>query len=91
MEVRAFLVHAQLDAGAGCMVAAGWLAPRREKRNAAISDIDIARAQLIHDLRRLGRETTMASRSSSIWSIRSMDCGACWRELLWRSRLSPTP
>jgi len=55
MEVREFLIYAQLDAGAlDAWVAAGWLAPRREKETLQFSDVDIARAQLIHDLKRLG-------------------------------------
>ena len=55
MEVREFLIYAQLDAGAlDAWVAAGWLAPRRENETLQFSDIDIARAQLIHDLKQLG-------------------------------------
>jgi chaperone modulatory protein CbpM len=55
MEVREFLIYAQLDAGAlDSWVAAGWLAPRRENETLQFSDIDIARALLVHDLRRLG-------------------------------------
>ena len=55
MEGREFLIYAQLDAGAlDAWVAAGWLAPRREKETLQFSDVDIARAQLIHDLKRLG-------------------------------------
>ena len=55
MEVHEFLIYARLDAGAlDAWVAAGWLAPRRENETLQFSDIDIARALLVHDLRRLG-------------------------------------
>jgi hypothetical protein len=46
MEVREFLIYAQLDAGAlDAWVAAGWLAPRRENATLQFSDIEAARRE----------------------------------------------
>lgn len=55
MEVREFLVQARLESAAlDAWLAAGWLDPRRERGTLQFSDIDLARAHLIHDLEQLG-------------------------------------
>jgi chaperone modulatory protein CbpM len=52
METREFLLHARLDAKVlDAWVEAGWLAPRRDAKASPFSEIDVARAQLIRDLR----------------------------------------
>jgi chaperone modulatory protein CbpM len=55
METDEFVAHARLDAEVlEAWVDAGWLLPRREGAKRDFSDVDLARAQLIHDLERLG-------------------------------------
>jgi chaperone modulatory protein CbpM len=55
VEVREFSVQARLDAEVlDAWVAAGWLVPRRDHETLQFSDVDIARAHLIHDLENLG-------------------------------------
>jgi chaperone modulatory protein CbpM len=55
MQTSEFLVHARLDATSlDAWVAAGWLAPRHDGAAGDFSELDVARAQLIHDLRRMG-------------------------------------
>ena len=50
MNTREFRLRAQLDeATLGAWIDAGWLLPGRT--DAGFSDVDLARAQLIHDLR----------------------------------------
>jgi chaperone modulatory protein CbpM len=52
MEAGTFLMHARLDAKAlEAWVEAGWLSPGGEGAARQFSDIDLARAQLIHDLK----------------------------------------
>lgn len=51
METREFLIEARVDdrvlAG---WIEAGWLLPVRHGRTSEFSDVDLARAQLIHEL-----------------------------------------
>jgi chaperone modulatory protein CbpM len=55
MQTSEFLVHARLDtASLETWVAAGWLAPPHDGATGDFSELDVARAQLIHDLRRMG-------------------------------------
>jgi chaperone modulatory protein CbpM len=55
MHTSEFLVHARLDAASlDAWVAAGWLALPRDGATDDFSELDVARAQLIHDLRRMG-------------------------------------
>ena len=55
MQASEFLVHARLDAHVlETWIEAGWLAPQREGQARDFSDVDLARAQLILDLRQLG-------------------------------------
>jgi chaperone modulatory protein CbpM len=52
METREFLVQAQLEPETlEAFIEAGWLLPRGELANCEFSDLDVARAQLIRDLR----------------------------------------
>ena len=52
METREFLVRARLEAHVvETWIEAGWLIPQQGGRGPRFSEIDIARAQLIHDLR----------------------------------------
>jgi chaperone modulatory protein CbpM len=52
METHEFLLHARLDAKVlDAWLEAGWLAPRRDAKASPFSEIDVARAQLIRDLR----------------------------------------
>jgi chaperone modulatory protein CbpM len=54
-EFREFLRHAHLDAAVvQTWVASGWLAPRPPGDDAGFSEVDLARAQLICDLQRMG-------------------------------------
>jgi chaperone modulatory protein CbpM len=55
METRDFIMQARLDAQVvETWVAAGWLLPRQEGAQRDFSDVDLSRAQLIHDLEGLG-------------------------------------
>src|SRR6267143_797713 len=55
METGEFLAHARLDAQVlETWIAAGWLVPGRRGETRDFSDIDVARARLILDLRNLG-------------------------------------
>jgi chaperone modulatory protein CbpM len=52
METREFLLHARLDSEAlDTWIEAGWLLPRRETEAQRFAEIDVARAQLIRELR----------------------------------------
>lgn len=52
LDTREFLLHARLDAESlDAWIAAGWLLPRREHGARRFAEIDVARAQLIHDLK----------------------------------------
>src|SRR5947209_2907433 len=52
METRDFLLRAQLDhAALEAWIDAGWLLPRRDADAVQFADVDLARAQFIHDLR----------------------------------------
>ena len=52
LDTREFLLHARLDAESlDAWIAAGWLLPRRERGARRFAEIDVARAQLIHDLK----------------------------------------
>jgi chaperone modulatory protein CbpM len=52
MENREFLVQAKLEPKTlEAFVDAGWLLPRGEPENCEFSDLDVARAQLIRDLK----------------------------------------
>jgi chaperone modulatory protein CbpM len=52
METDEFLQHARLNIEAlDAWIAAGWLMPRRESGANRFAEIDVARAQLIRDLR----------------------------------------
>lgn len=51
-EAREFIVHARLEADAlEAWIEAGWLAPRKDDSGSRFAEIDVARAQLIRDLR----------------------------------------
>ena len=55
METREFIIRARLDAQVlETWIEAGWLLPRRDGMERDFSDVDLARAQLIADLERLG-------------------------------------
>ncbi len=55
METREFIVQSRLDAQVlEAWVAAGWLLPRQDGATRDFSDVDLSRAQLIHDLEGLG-------------------------------------
>jgi chaperone modulatory protein CbpM len=55
METREFIVRSRLDAHAlEAWVEAGWLLPRQDGSKRDFSDVDLARAQLIRDLERIG-------------------------------------
>jgi chaperone modulatory protein CbpM len=55
MDSREFLLRTRLDAEAlEAFIAAGWLAPRERDAAREFVDIDVARAWLILDLRKLG-------------------------------------
>ena len=55
MHRHEFLLAARLEAHALEMwIEAGWLVPRKKSKAGPFSDIDVARAQLIHDLGKLG-------------------------------------
>jgi chaperone modulatory protein CbpM len=55
MERREFLLAAHLEAGTlEAWIEAGWLLPRDSGEAEPFSEIDLARAQLIRDLRELG-------------------------------------
>jgi chaperone modulatory protein CbpM len=56
MEASEFLLHTSLSAAVvETWIAAGWLAPVRRDGTPSFSEVDIARARLIHDLQqRLG-------------------------------------
>jgi chaperone modulatory protein CbpM len=52
METREFLVEARLEAEAlEAWIEAGWLIPDRDGGTRRFTDIDLARAQLIRDLK----------------------------------------
>jgi chaperone modulatory protein CbpM len=55
MEAREFILQSRLDAEVvEAWVEAGWLLPRQEGASRDFSEVDLARAQLIQDLGRLG-------------------------------------
>jgi chaperone modulatory protein CbpM len=55
METREFLRNARLEAKVlQTWVEAGWLLPDRDGDAQRFSDVDLARAQLIRDLKQLG-------------------------------------
>src|SRR3981081_708904 len=55
METREFVVQSRLDAQVlEAWVEAGWLLPRQDGDKRNFSEVDLARAQLIRDLERLG-------------------------------------
>jgi chaperone modulatory protein CbpM len=52
MDMSAFLLHARLDAEVlETWIGAGWVMPRRESEAPLFSEIDVARVQLIRELR----------------------------------------
>jgi chaperone modulatory protein CbpM len=52
MRTSEFLLAARLDSPVlAAWVEAGWLLPRQEEDTADFSDVDLARARLIHDLK----------------------------------------
>jgi chaperone modulatory protein CbpM len=52
MHMREFLIQARLDAQVvESWLEAGWLAPRCEGKTPDFSEMDLARARLIHELR----------------------------------------
>jgi chaperone modulatory protein CbpM len=52
LETREFLLHAQLTSDVvETWIEAGWLRPQRSDQGTAFSEIDLARAQLIRDLK----------------------------------------
>jgi chaperone modulatory protein CbpM len=51
-DTREFLLHARLDAESlEAWIAAGWLVPARERGARRFAEVDVARAELIHDLK----------------------------------------
>jgi chaperone modulatory protein CbpM len=55
MEAREFTVHARINARTlEAWIEAGWLAPQRNGDGAQYSEVDLARAHLIEDLKDLG-------------------------------------
>jgi chaperone modulatory protein CbpM len=55
MRRHEFLLAAQLESQAlEAWIEAGWLVPRNKERAGPFSEIDVARAQLIRDLDKLG-------------------------------------
>jgi chaperone modulatory protein CbpM len=55
METREFISQSRLDArSVEAWVEAGWLLPRQDGTTRDFSEVDLARAQLIHDLEHLG-------------------------------------
>jgi chaperone modulatory protein CbpM len=55
METREFILQSRLDAQAlEAWIEAGWLLPRQDGATRNFSEVDLARAQLIHDLEHLG-------------------------------------
>ncbi len=55
METREFILQSRLDAqSVEAWVEAGWLLPRQDGTTRDFSEVDLARAQLIHDLEHLG-------------------------------------
>ncbi|MEA2905666.1 MAG: chaperone modulatory protein CbpM [Alphaproteobacteria bacterium] len=55
MEAREFVLQARINVQTlEAWLEAGWLAPRRNDEGTHYSDVDLARAHLIEDLRRLG-------------------------------------
>ena len=55
MKTREFILQSRLDAQAlEAWVEAGWLLPRQDGATRDFSEVDLARAQLIHDLGHLG-------------------------------------
>ena len=55
METREFILQSRLDAqSVETWVEAGWLLPRQDGTTRDFSEVDLARAQLIHDLEHLG-------------------------------------
>jgi len=52
MQLEEFLIRARLERHSlETWVAAGWLVPPQSEPEPMFSDVDLARAQLIHDLR----------------------------------------
>jgi chaperone modulatory protein CbpM len=52
MEAREFLLHARIDANVlETWIEAGWIMPQPDAEPRQFSDVDVARARLIHDLR----------------------------------------
>jgi len=52
ISVQEFLIRARLEHGSlQAWIAAGWLVPPQTEPELMFSDVDLARAQLIHDLR----------------------------------------
>jgi chaperone modulatory protein CbpM len=55
MEAHEFALQARINVQTlEAWLEAGWLAPRRNDEGTHYSDVDLARAHLIEDLRRLG-------------------------------------
>ena len=52
IRIEEFLVRARVERGSlEAWVAAGWIVPPQTDPELVFSDVDLARAQLIHDLR----------------------------------------
>src|SRR2546430_2717703 len=52
MDTRGFLLHARLDTKAlEAWIEAGWVLPRQDAEAHPFSEVDVARAQLIRDLK----------------------------------------
>ena len=52
MDTTRFLLHARLDSAAlSAWIEAGWVVPRLDSEAERFSEIDVARAQLIRDLK----------------------------------------
>ena len=52
IRVEEFLIRARLERGSlQAWIAAGWIVPPQTEPELMFSDVDLARAELIHDLR----------------------------------------
>jgi chaperone modulatory protein CbpM len=52
MDAREFLMHARIEADLlEAWIEAGWIMPQPDAESRQFSDVDVARARLIHDLK----------------------------------------
>jgi hypothetical protein len=79
ISIHEFVIRARVEQQAvETWIAAGWLVPPQTAPEPMFSDVDLARAQLIRDLREDLGVNDEGSRSSCICSTRCTACaGAC--------------